>query len=293
MKTDSIASYPCLPVELVEIIISDTWFLPLSKDERITFMTSALLVNKAWQTLFFRLSFTHTHIPCASYLDKYLAMLCGVSPLFSEEIKSLPNSLCQSITLTIDHSPLEHQTEITHFSPQLISNLFYFINALEHVPNLRTLSIAYLNNTFDGTLETFYFNPLPKWITNLELSFEFPDSPPSLVEALRSRHKRIPGCVPWSLPSIRRLSIFGGTESLIADMVSICPEMEILQMDLPISTAGRSYNELAISLESVTSVDISPKISVVTLPSPETLRYGLWQGRLVIEEGGVRTFHAL
>lgn len=101
---------PRLPTELFDVIIYNVWFLPLSTDERIIFMTSAPLVNKTWLVLFWRLSYKHVHIPCSSYLDHFFNLLIG--------IHKIPRILCQSISITVDH---------------------FYPNSLRDTPMMRTL----------------------------------------------------------------------------------------------------------------------------------------------------------
>ncbi|KAK7440959.1 hypothetical protein VKT23_016736, partial [Stygiomarasmius scandens] len=65
-----------LPLELLEIIISETWNFSLTPDERIHLMTSWTLISHPWTMAFIRTASTNVHIPCPSY-GQYLVDLLG------------------------------------------------------------------------------------------------------------------------------------------------------------------------------------------------------------------------
>lgn len=225
--------YPWLPFELVETIVAEAWFLPLTAEERITFMTSAPLVSKTWMHIFFRISLQHVHIPCQSYLNRYFALLYGNTNC--AEVNILPSGagaahLCQSFNIIIDGTPA------VNLHPRLPAHIFhclYLLRTATHdLPRLDTLSITFLNTEADETMLTLFdaldFSSLPSQITHLELSL---GTSPWTISTLCCHPSRR-GRLSWSLPDIQHLSILGTTSDVIvADMVSGCPNLTALRID--------------------------------------------------------------
>ena len=209
---------PCLrslmlyqfPFELVEAIVAETWLMPLTPRERIVFMTSAPLVNRAWLAIYSRISHRNVHIPSPSYFGRFLAMLS----------KDYPLGLCQSITFS---------TDIMHCHPYSLNepliNLLYTISPFRF-PNLHTLSLIYISPHSDEFLvdlaDAFDIVPLPPQITSLKLTLADPVRTPDLM-ARR--------CLAWPLPSVTHLTIRGATELAITDLVSACTNLSTLSIE--------------------------------------------------------------
>lgn len=285
----TVPSQTWLPIELVETIIIDAWSLPLSTEERIHFMTTALRVNKAWMAMFFRISLKHVHIPCSSYLDKYHALLYGRSPFLNAKTKALPRLLCHSIAVSVDIPPLyisniPSSKDYNLPMNKTLINLLYILEIADPLPNLRTLSIKYLNAPFHEILNTLSFAPFPKQITRLELNFTFnPDMPNWLIAALY--HHPAQDQAPY-LPSIRHLSFQGCLDVVIAEMVSGCSDLQTLRIDVPLRLYGHGYGYFLSFSEDTSSPHMS--ISVESRPAGFTR---IWDGVGRQNEDRVGVFH--
>ncbi|KAF8074976.1 hypothetical protein FPV67DRAFT_607951 [Lyophyllum atratum] len=222
-----------LPIELIEKIILDAWSSPLSADDRVTFMTSSLLVNKTWMALFIRISFRDVHIPCPSYLEQYMRTLAGCSSIFDEQSKSLPSILCHSVTVKIRVadtcvSPIEADEDLD--DPPMgktLGKLLYELNSC-HVPNLRTLYVEYENMGFDDIFDRWRFTNFPTQITNLEISFAFDRAMAALGGILRAIHERQDPYVTTKvyMPSIKQLRFSGASKAFMEDMAVCCINAE-------------------------------------------------------------------
>ena len=215
--------YPWLPFELVEAIVAETWFMPLTSRERVAFMTSAPLVSRAWLAIYSHISRRNVHIPSPSYLDRFLAMLS----------KDYPLDLCQSIAFSTDTL---HRHPYSLNKPLI--NLLYTIS-LFRLPNLHTFSLVYATPYPDEFLidlaDTFDFAPFPPQITSLQLTLADPEhtsDPWTLISSLpchpSTAHRRR---LSWPLPSVNHLTIRGATELAIVNLVSACPNLSILSID--------------------------------------------------------------
>jgi hypothetical protein len=212
---------PCIPIELVEQIVLETWALPLSEDDRVNFMTSSLLVNRMWMTLFVRISSQEVHIPCPSYVDRFVDILRGNSSIYNGGFLAFLDQRCQSINATIANAPLVPAKGPPPMG-EALDRLLYMLNSIPHVPNLRTLRIQYQNIEFDYVVEPFRFVYLPIRIVNLELTFSFDSRTPScVVDKMRGYAQ--PSYWPWHMPSLCRLSMLGATSALMTDFRRCCP----------------------------------------------------------------------
>jgi len=223
------------PVEIIENVISDAWVLPLSANERITLITSSLLVNKTWMTLFTRVSSKDVYIPCASYAQQFLRMLREESPIYEKHLRAIPDQFCRSLTFQVSN----HNTSIRLFSNKYpmgdaITNTLYAIQTLSYLPNLRRVSIQYNNWGFDDLLYHYRLIVFPPQVTEFELKYTYSHSiPPALIKTLRSDY--LPReCLRWSMPSVRHLAILGAGESFVMHIMSTFPNVETLVTDSPL-----------------------------------------------------------
>ncbi|KAG6853884.1 hypothetical protein C0991_000349 [Blastosporella zonata] len=229
---------PQLPVELVEAVFSIVWSSSLSREHRISLMTSSLLVNKAWMAMFLRMSLARVYIPNSSYLDTYLAALSGASPFLNNKTRSLPGLLCQSITVAIDYSPTGKLDDPTPLMEKVLSNLLYFLRIFDATPHLRILSIDYIHASFNDFFDFLSYNPLPASLTRLELRYAFPECTHN-SEVMDLRHTRCLAPVTFNLPHIRHLTLLGsGSEALVASLAFMCPALETLQLDNHLRLGG-------------------------------------------------------
>ncbi|KAJ7334067.1 hypothetical protein DFH08DRAFT_707585 [Mycena albidolilacea] len=201
-----------LPVELIERTLFLCWTMPLSMADRIRLMTSAPLVNSSWGWIFLRVSSRDVYVPCPSFAHHFLQIL---------RPQSLPNVLCRSLTPKFDAAAGSRRVaELLH--------RFHDISA-PAVPNLRRIHIEYRDMGFDCVFDNWTLVAFPPQVTELELSYSFsPAMPPWLRSTLRSKHKRQTDRPPWITPSVRTLTILGGSESLVLDMVMTCPNAQLV-----------------------------------------------------------------
>lgn len=222
-----------LPNELVEHIVFLLWSSPLSADNRITFMTSSLLVNKAWMSTFIRISLKDVHIPCPSYGVQYMRTLAGCSPIFDEQNKSLPGALVRSITVNIRmaesdaRAPGADEEHEDLPMGKALENLLYELSSC-HVPNLQTLFVEYENMGFDDIFDRGRFVSFPLQISNLVISFSFDRAMDSFGDLLRSIHdKQDPYLVRTVyMPGIKQVLCSGASKAFIEDISACCPNKE-------------------------------------------------------------------
>ncbi|KAK7460537.1 hypothetical protein VKT23_009258 [Stygiomarasmius scandens] len=99
-----------LPFELVDLIISSAWHLPLTQSERIHFITTSMLVNRTWMKTFLEVSCTDLIIPSTDYFNYiFYTVLPGLSevfdPSFASSLRLSVETLtenCRSVTFYVD-----------------------------------------------------------------------------------------------------------------------------------------------------------------------------------------------
>ncbi|KAF9460552.1 hypothetical protein BDZ94DRAFT_1376238 [Collybia nuda] len=306
------SSHLSLPIEVVEKIISESWSSPLSTDERITLMISSTLVNKAWSSIFTRISFTDVHIPCPSYLPRFFR-LTRIESLYTRS-RSPRELLCRSIHLSISnphtHPPgpglapapttptltaARARANTPAMAPTL-SELIFVLSAYPGgFPRLRTLSLAFHNLAFHDVLAHHRFFRFPTQVTRLEVRFSFaPHTPPWLVRALRADETRR-GCLYPFVPSVRSLVVLGASEAFVRDMVGTCRGLESLEVDFPDGSAvfGAGEKRLMRVCEVGGGVGerglegaVLPVVQLVIAGSCE----GAWRGAKVGSESDIYKF---
>jgi hypothetical protein len=222
----------------MESVISEAWSLPLSAKDRDNFITSSSLVNKTWASAFAKISLEDSHISNPRYVQQYLRILRNESPVYAKYPNILPDLLGNSLSFTMDthasaigHSPMF----ITPFGEQerlgvMLSDTLYTIATLSYLPNLRRISIEYANWGSNDIFDNFRLSPFPAQVTELDIKFT---TTPGIKNVAKPYH-RYPGRVPWSLPSITRLSVVGASANFVADMVATCLNLETLEVeDIP------------------------------------------------------------
>jgi hypothetical protein len=119
-----------------------------------------------------------------------------------------------------------------------LSELLHTIKIFGTLPHMRTLAIRYSNFSKDDIFDCYQYIDLPDQIENLDVSFS-----KTILNHFQPR-KVDP---PWYLPQVRRLSIKGGDENLVANYLEACPRLQVLEIDFKIKisrisllTAGSS-----------------------------------------------------
>jgi hypothetical protein len=301
-----------LPVEIIEKIITELWFFHLSRDDRITLMLSSTLVNKTWSNMFTCISFKDVYIPSPAYLQRFLR-LTHIETLYTST-RPYRELLCRSISLTIEntsvHPPWPPDYGRPLFTPnsgappmaQVLYQLVFTLSSYHSgFPNLRTISIEFINMGFHDVLIHYCFFRFPKQVTDLELAFSFsPRTPPWLLNGLRLKQARW-GCLSACMPSVRRLTILGASDAFLADMVKMCKNLDTLQLDFPVGPAVRRWESRVIKLSAGMETNADSEEHGDGTPSskslPRLIIIGIsgledvWEGEHVESASGIYDFH--
>jgi hypothetical protein len=180
-----------------------------------------------------RSSSKEVYIPCASYCDHLFRIMHPDSGAHDKERARLIEAMCRSITFAIEQPSAPPQRPASRQHPRVgaMADLFSWIES-PRFPNLRRVSIHYLNVDFDDLFENWRLIDLPPQVTALEVTHSFSqDVPPFLVSALRDKHEAQLS-LPWRMPNVKHLSLGGVASDYIADMIAVCPNLEALEIDL-------------------------------------------------------------
>ncbi|KAJ6580789.1 hypothetical protein B0H19DRAFT_1369289 [Mycena capillaripes] len=241
-----------LPVELLEAIISTAWHMSLSSDERITLMRSLALVNSTWAHIFDLVSSRDVYIPSAAFCDHFIQRLRDQPPAvppsssvfgrfldrFRRQFKpSLEarsaNLACQSLTIQIINGDIHPDKNGRMRLPMgaVLDDLLENLDARSLAPNMRRLSIEYLDAGFEDVFQRAGLAALPTQITHIELRYSFSaETPHWLVESLR-RKQEMQRYIGWIARSITHLSIVGAGENTVQDALRVCPSTQRLEVD--------------------------------------------------------------
>ncbi|KAJ3566917.1 hypothetical protein NP233_g6694 [Leucocoprinus birnbaumii] len=232
----TIESPPHLPPELIEEVVVQAWNLRCTINERILLMTSLPLVNRSVLAAYVRLSSVDVHIPCRSFVDKLLqAMREGTRPFPITPAKGDVTELCRSITIQISQpsSPIR----AVHWSAEppmgiALSDMLYNIRVLGGLPNLRTLTVRYIDVDFNDIFDWARFIDFPKSVQFLNLEFiktEANVPPPKIVITPPGRSPQVN---LWILPHIRRLRVSdgkGGDDEFVSRLIATMPNIESIE----------------------------------------------------------------
>ncbi|KAJ7498158.1 hypothetical protein B0H11DRAFT_1998921 [Mycena galericulata] len=244
---------PRLPVELLTEIITVAWHMPLSSEERITFMVSSPLVNSTWADIFDTISSRDVYIPRYSYSELFIRRLRkqpistasssssffrSLFPFFGQTPKEHrqalpPNLACQSITIQITNVNVHPDRHGAVRLPMRLAleEILDELDGRSFAPNLRCLTIEYVDAGFNDVFERDLLAALPSEVTHLELHYSFSEATPSwLVKALREKqegHRH----VGWTAESVTHLSVLGAGPNTIRDALRACPRTQVLEVD--------------------------------------------------------------
>jgi hypothetical protein len=246
---------PQFPVELLEKIIWSTWHMPLSFDERITFMRSSMLVNSTWADVFDLVSSRDVYIPSFAFTDHFIQRLRAQAPAIttcpSSFLSSLlrgfrptsktrtpprsANEACQSLTIQLAnveiHSDTSKHTPARLPMGAVLDDLLENLDARSLAPNLRHLTIEYLDAGVDDIFHRVGLAALPANITHLEVRYSFSgETPVPPVDPLREKEGR-QRRIGWVSRSVTNLSVRGAGESTISDLLRACPNVQAFDVD--------------------------------------------------------------
>lgn len=231
----STITWPWLPIELIDAIISEAWSSSLSAHDRSTLIASSSLVNRSWAAAFHKISLEDVHISNTLYAQHYLSIIHYESPIYTERSQTLPDLLCRSLSFTLDtHGSAagQHPMFIVPFGEKdrlgtMLSNTLYAIDTLSYLPNLRRVSIEYANWGCSDIFDNFRLSSFPAQVTKLEINF----TATSGIIGVPMQYHRHTERVPWSLPFITHLTIGGACAEFITDMAATCPNLETLEIE--------------------------------------------------------------
>ena len=201
-------------------------------------MTSMPFFNSAWRNAYIRASTADVYIPCASYADRFLRILRRESRFYDKETQARFEVRCCSITFVIAHPHVPQQGPTTeHPAGIAMVDVLRFIRdkKMSFVPNLRKIVIHYHNMGFDDIFEHSRLADFPSQVTELEILHTYS---PAMPDFLVSRLQIIPLIdedplsPSWSIPNIRHLTLAGVGGRYVADMVTVCPNIVNLELDL-------------------------------------------------------------
>ncbi|KAJ6580808.1 hypothetical protein B0H19DRAFT_1017280 [Mycena capillaripes] len=244
---------PQLPVELLEAIISTAWHMSLSSDERITLMRSSALVNSTWADIFDLISSRDVYIPSAAFCDHFIQRLRDQTPAVPPSssvierflrfrrpskpstplIRRSANLACRSLTIQIANVDIHPDKNSRMRLPMgaTLDDLLENLDARALAPNLRRLSIEYLDAGFEDVFQRAGLAALPTQITHLDLRYSFSaETPLWLAESLRKKQERLRH-IGWIARSVTHLSIVGAGENTVQDALRVCPNIQVLEVD--------------------------------------------------------------
>ncbi len=225
-----------IPADLVASIVSILWSFRLPRDERITLMKSMPLFNSTWRNAYIRASTKDVYIPCASYANHVFSILCGESRF--HDMTHL-EARCRSITFVVSRPGAPQQGSTTnHPAGIAMAEILRFIshNQTSYVPNLHKIAIHYHNIGFDDIFEHSRLVDFPSQVTELEIVHTFSQEMPDFLKSeLRDKDEK--GGWPcylskWHLPNIGHLTMAGVGVCYVAMMVTVCPNIVNLELDL-------------------------------------------------------------
>ncbi|KAJ7663949.1 hypothetical protein DFH06DRAFT_1087801 [Mycena polygramma] len=226
---------PQLPVELVEHIISTVWHMPLTSGERTTFIRSSALVNSTWADVFDLVSSRDVYAHSSAVLSFLRRLLDRFRGQAKPSIQARSANLrCQSLTIQIPNVDVHPDCKGRTRQPMagVLDDLLEIIDAHSLVPNLRRLSIEYVDTGFDDVLHRVALAALPPQVTHLDLRYSFSLAMPSwLVEALRRKQGRQRFRSWWIARSVTHLSVHGAGKFTVEQALRACPNTQILKVD--------------------------------------------------------------
>ncbi|OCH93634.1 hypothetical protein OBBRIDRAFT_275742 [Obba rivulosa] len=236
-------NWPWLPVELIDDIIAGAWSSPMATDERIKCFTSLCLVNHTVLRLFIRIALRDVHITTPRFADHYLRLLRERTrsepddDYFLPNASSAANALCRSLTFHVDAKNLDLPPESVHlFSARnpaagAISSTLYMLDMLHLCPNLRRVTLAYTNWSFDDVFDHARLLLVPQQVENLEVRFGFsPGVSQKIAQDLRRRYVRRSRAY-WTTPHVRHVAVFGAPIGFVSNLLEMCSNAETLGTD--------------------------------------------------------------
>ncbi|KAI1783959.1 hypothetical protein LXA43DRAFT_1044566 [Ganoderma leucocontextum] len=254
------SSSPYIPPELISLILATLWEGPHSSEEQSAVLKNIALVNRTWLTLVARITSRDAHIFNHRTANTFLRLLRAPSPIelkepldpFSTmEANLCADEMCRSITFHVDGSPspgsLSKDTDRVPAIPSqwsspaadafnAISLVLDMVLGLNHVPNLRHISLRFTDWAYDEIFDLLEEGTFPRQVTHLSIDYSFTTpavAPPfEFYMILRWAGMHF-GRIPPLVPNVRHLSLSGVTTAFVAVMLQVCPNVETLEITNP------------------------------------------------------------
>ncbi|KAI0073266.1 hypothetical protein K474DRAFT_1666819 [Panus rudis PR-1116 ss-1] len=231
-----------LPVEIIEKIVTETWLSPMSNGERTSLFVSLCLVNHTWLETFVRIFLKDVHILSPSFAERYIALFREKSRDETDEayllsgISATANRACRTITFRIEQdlanpsftAPTRNSRLANngHAPADTISDLLHTISSLNYLPNLRHVTVEYVNGSFDDLFDHARLLSFPSQVTHLSLNYLHPKQKPS---------DRLSFPL-WKMPNVRTLCLSGMPTAYVTALIATCPNINHLELaDIPTS----------------------------------------------------------
>ena len=234
------SSIVTLPVELVTKVIQMAWELPLTNVERTSLFRSFCLVSRVWLAIFINISLTDVHVTSTSFVERYLNLLRERYTAGGEtdndygliDASHTSNRLCRSISFRFECGQPKSKGGP---SGEVISNLLYMVEALFYLPNLRKITLEYVDlpRGIEDIFEQYRLSAFPNQVTHLSIQSTYSKNSKVFARSIRGRPREL--FPQWSTPSIRTLSVSGVSAAHISSLIETCPEVEVLKIDNPLT----------------------------------------------------------
>ncbi|PIL28792.1 hypothetical protein GSI_08836 [Ganoderma sinense ZZ0214-1] len=236
---------PCIPPKLVSLILIKLWEAPLSSHERSSSLKNISLVNRTWHALVAPIASSDVHV--FSY-DNAHALSVNIyvhyhhRDRFIGDARWLAREMCHSLTFHANGNPLG--ADLSKATPafwesfrfnQAIVNLMDAVTWYDRLPNLRHVSIRYMDWVYNDIILQAVFGCFPRHVTHLSVHYSFtaPATAPSFDTRRIQKWLREGRYRPTKFMCIRHLSLSGMPMAFMATLVLMCPKMETLEIAHP------------------------------------------------------------
>ncbi|PPQ90761.1 hypothetical protein CVT25_010150 [Psilocybe cyanescens] len=254
-------TYPYLPTELLEQILTEAWLSLMSPSERRDFVKAISRAFKIWSATLARICSrdVYTSLPPSSRnrhsIEEELPLRWGTLPDYP------PFQLCRSFTQQIllpsyaDPS-LDSFTRFGRLRKRAMKDLLSTFRGISYAPNISELSVEYFSPASNENRSSSQIIALHLAIVRLEVEYTFSsDTPLWLIDELGLTGRRKQGKsihAPWEVPDLDHISTSDTGPSSFGDVLRLCPHLEM-----------PTTQSFGINLRILSSSDIVPQYSSI------------------------------